>query len=59
MKKENREKLIYLAKCLEKAERMGCEKDEPEGARFIWVSHTMADEMSQAMRKIVKHEGGL
>lgn len=37
---------------LHRAERMGLEKDEPEGSRFIQISSTLADNMADCLREL-------
>lgn len=39
-----------MADSLDKAERLGADKDEPEGARYIKISDTLAREISVNIR---------
>lgn len=39
-----------IADSLEGAQRMGAEKDEPEGARYIRISDTLAVQIAQYLR---------
>jgi len=43
--------LVELAKQLEDTPRAGAETDEPEGARFVVMSDTIARAMVQAIRR--------
>jgi hypothetical protein len=40
-----------IADGLDKAERQGANKDDPEGSRFIILSDTLAKIMSEAIRR--------
>jgi hypothetical protein len=41
--------LFELAKALRDADRMGAEKDEPEGTRYIQISDTLARQIEQEL----------
>ena len=57
MKEENRQHLLEIADALDNAERMGAERDVPEGACYIQISHTLAMLMSGLLRQIAREEG--
>jgi len=40
--------IIHILKA---AERQGADKDDPEGARFICISETLADKMIEALEQ--------
>jgi len=41
---------IQVANALDNAPRMGAEKDEPEGSRYIQISDTLAKQLSATLR---------
>lgn len=43
--------LEHIIVVLETATRQGIDKDEPEGARYIQISDTLAKEMVEALRQ--------
>ena len=43
--------LLELANELDKAKRMGTEKDIPEGGRYIKISDTLAQQIAKDLRE--------
>lgn len=43
------QRLLRLAEALRKTERFGAETDEPEGARYIQLSDTLAKEIDREL----------
>jgi len=56
MKEADRQYLLQMADALDDAERMGAERDVPEGACYIHLSDTLARLMSEALRAIAERE---
>lgn len=56
MTEADREYLLELAWLLDDAERLGSASDEPEGARFIRISDTLAVDIAARLREIVEVE---
>jgi hypothetical protein len=40
-----------VADALDRAERVGAPTDEPEGARRVWLSDTLARQIAAALRR--------
>lgn len=41
-----------IASVLEEADRLGADKDDPEGARFVQISDTLAQDIVRRLRSI-------
>ncbi len=50
----DRERLEKVLEVLENAPRRGAETDEPEGARYIQISDTLANELSASVKIGIK-----
>jgi len=50
---DNKECLHEIADMLDKAERIGADKDEPEGMRYIQLSDTLAKKISAKLRVVI------
>jgi hypothetical protein len=49
---DRKEYLLELARSLDEAERFGADEDEPEGARWIQLTDTLAKQISSQLREI-------
>jgi len=45
------ENLTFVREALRCSRRMGADKDEPEGSRYIQISDTLARKMVKALKK--------
>lgn len=54
MEAKDRKYLNELANGLDMAGRLGSEKDNPEGVRYIQISDTLAKDMARDLRRIAK-----
>jgi len=55
LKQTLRNELNYLINLFENADRMGGEKDEPEGTRYIQISDTLASELVKELVYLLAH----